>query len=115
MVAPVLRRNYCNLEEAERTLKRYLKYPELIILYQTKGLHQKALSLLRSQADVADSPLRGIDTTIHYLQNLGQSAFLNLLGKKSRLQFPPLPEELCKSLQIKVIEGISLYLCLYDF
>ncbi|XP_014242813.1 vam6/Vps39-like protein [Cimex lectularius] len=72
IVAPLLRRNYCNLEEAERVLKKHEKYRELEILYKTKGLHEKALQLLKTQADIEDSPLRGLEPTVTYLQNLGK-------------------------------------------
>uniref|UniRef100_A0A1B6EG03 Vacuolar sorting protein 39/Transforming growth factor beta receptor-associated domain-containing protein n=2 Tax=Clastoptera arizonana TaxID=38151 RepID=A0A1B6EG03_9HEMI len=72
LVAPLLRRNFCHLEETERTLKKHHKYSELIILYQTKGLHNKALELLQKQADQPDSNLRGYERTVHYLQNLGR-------------------------------------------
>lgn len=72
LVAPLLRRNYCNLEEAEKTLKKWRKDSELVILYQTKGLHDKALELLKKQSIVEDSPLWGTAPTVHYLQNLGK-------------------------------------------
>lgn len=70
-VAPLLRLNYCHSEESEKTLRQYQKYGELIILYQTKGMHKKALQLLQSQADDASSCLSGHDRTIQYLQHLG--------------------------------------------
>ncbi|GAB0088727.1 Vacuolar sorting protein 39/Transforming growth factor beta receptor-associated domain 1 [Sergentomyia squamirostris] len=70
-VAPLLRLNYCHLEESERTLKKYQKYGELIILYQTKGQHKRALQLLQSQAEVPGSNLYGHDRTIQYLQHVG--------------------------------------------
>ncbi|XP_073983190.1 vacuolar protein sorting 39 [Rhodnius prolixus] len=75
LVAPLLRRNYCNLEETEKTLKKHHKYRELIVLYRTKDLHDKALDLLQKQALLEDSPLRGHDPTIQYLQNLGKDYF----------------------------------------
>lgn len=59
------------MEETEHTLKKYHKYNELVILYQTKELHQKALELLQKQADVPDSSLRGHEWTVQYLQGLG--------------------------------------------
>ncbi|XP_001853245.2 vam6/Vps39-like protein [Culex quinquefasciatus] len=71
MVASVLRMNYCYLEESERVLKKYDKYVELIILYQTKGQHKRALQLLQAQAETLGSPLYGHDRTIQYLQHLG--------------------------------------------
>lgn len=70
LIAPLLRRNNCNLEESEKILKKYQKYEDLIILYQTKGHHQKALQLLRTHANMANSPLAGHKHTIQYLQTL---------------------------------------------
>lgn len=67
----MLRLNYCNLEESEKTLRAYQKFGELIILYQTKGHHKKALQLLQSQAQDSSSCLSGHDRTIQYLQHLG--------------------------------------------
>ncbi|XP_054260195.1 vam6/Vps39-like protein [Macrosteles quadrilineatus] len=72
LVAPLLRRNYCHLEETEHTLRKHHKYSELIILYQTKGLHHKALELLQKQANQSDSSLRGHERTVQYLQTLGE-------------------------------------------
>lgn len=71
LVASLLRLNYCHLEESEKTLRQYQKYGELIILYQTKGQHKKALQLLQSQADEPNSSLCGHERTIQYLQHLG--------------------------------------------
>lgn len=62
--------NHCHLEESEKTLQQYEKYVELIILYQTKGHHKKALQLLQSQAEVPSSSLFGHERTIQYLQHL---------------------------------------------
>lgn len=71
LIAPLIRLKNCHLVESERTLKQYQKFGELIILYQTKGHHEKALELLKSQAQIAGSSLFGHDRTIKYLQNLG--------------------------------------------
>lgn len=71
LVASVIRMNHCHLEESEKTLQQYEKYGELIILYQTKGHHKKALQLLQSQAEVPSSSLFGHERTIQYLQHLG--------------------------------------------
>lgn len=67
LVAPLLRLNYCHLGETERTLKKYGKHNELIILYQTKGQHRKALELLQEEVSV--------DRTIAYLQHLGNTIY----------------------------------------
>lgn len=73
LVAPLLRLpdSHCNLEEVEKALKKYHKYNELIILYNSKGLHKKALDLLQKQSRKVDSPLGGHERTIQYLQHLG--------------------------------------------
>lgn len=71
LVAPLIRLNHCHLGEAERMLKKYEKNSELIILYQTKGLHKKALELLQKQSTLQDPSLQGHERTVLYLQNLG--------------------------------------------
>lgn len=63
LVAPLLRLNHCHLGETEKILKKMGKHNELIILYQTKGQHRKALELLKSEGSV--------DRTVAYLQHLG--------------------------------------------
>jgi hypothetical protein len=82
-VAPLLRLNHCHLGETEKTLKKHQKFSELIILYQTKGLHRKALELLQKQAEHPDSTLRGYERTLQYLQHLGQYIllFTNIIYK----------------------------------
>lgn len=80
LVAPLLRLNNCNFSEAEKTLKKYQKYSELIILYQQKKQHKKALDLLEKQANEPDSSLRGHHKTVQYLQNLGKTT-LNILNE----------------------------------
>ncbi|KAK2588320.1 hypothetical protein KPH14_004337 [Odynerus spinipes] len=72
LVAPLLRLNHCHLAEAEKTLLMHQKYPELIILYNTKGQHRKALELLEKHAKENDSSLKGTERTIQYLQHLGK-------------------------------------------
>lgn len=59
------------MEQSEKTLRQYQKFSELIILYETKGKHEKALRLLQSQAEDPSSSLYGHERTIQYLQNLG--------------------------------------------
>ncbi|XP_065215173.1 vam6/Vps39-like protein [Planococcus citri] len=72
LIAPLLRLNNCHIVDTEKTLKKHKKYSELIILYETKGLHHRALELLEKQADQADSSLRGHERTVQYLQRLGK-------------------------------------------
>ena len=45
LVAPLLRLkdNSCHLVECESALKKRLKYVELVILYEKKGLHEKGM------------------------------------------------------------------------
>lgn len=73
MIAPLLRNsdNNCHLEECERALVKAKKVNELVLLYQSKGIHKKALDLLLRQADLPSGPLRGPEKTIEYLQKLG--------------------------------------------
>lgn len=71
LVAPLIRLNNCNLLDSEKVLKKHKKYPELIILYETKGLHHKALELLQKLAEQSDSPAKEVEKMIQYLQRLG--------------------------------------------
>ncbi|XP_040189096.1 vam6/Vps39-like protein [Rana temporaria] len=73
LVAPLLRleHNHCHVEESEHVLKKAHKYSELIILYEKKGLHEKALAVLVDQSKKANSPLKGHERTVQYLQRLG--------------------------------------------
>lgn len=76
-----LRDNHCHLAESERALKRHHKHAELIILYQTRGLHRKALELLKKHANSSEeigSPLAHHDRTVQYLQHLGWSSSASL-------------------------------------
>jgi len=72
LVAPLLRLkdNNCHLEEAERFLKKSQKFTELVIFYNTRKLHRKALELLSQHSSKEDSPLSGHMRTVTYLQNL---------------------------------------------
>ncbi|XP_028156515.1 vam6/Vps39-like protein [Ostrinia furnacalis] len=92
LIAPLLRLNNCQLEETERTLLKHGKHSELIILYQTKGQHTKALQLLREQAKQPDSSLKGYTRTKNYLQNLG-AEHINLIFKFSDWILKEHPEE----------------------
>ncbi|KAG5857896.1 hypothetical protein ANANG_G00024260 [Anguilla anguilla] len=73
LVSPLLRleNNHCHIEVSEYVLKKAHKYSELIILYEKKGLHQKALQVLLDQSTKANSPLKGHERTVQYLQRLG--------------------------------------------
>ncbi|XP_004082797.1 vam6/Vps39-like protein [Oryzias latipes] len=73
LVSPLLRleNNHCHIEESEYILKKAHKYSELIILYEKKGLHRKALQVLLDQSTKANSPLKGHERTVQYLQRLG--------------------------------------------
>ncbi|KAF0310166.1 Vam6/Vps39-like protein [Amphibalanus amphitrite] len=73
LVASLLRLkdNHCHLEETEHALKKDHKLAELIILYQTRRLHRRALELLVRHSGRAESALYGTDWLVHYLQHLG--------------------------------------------
>lgn len=71
LVSPLLRLpgNHCHLEETERALKKHSKHNELIILYQNKGLHRKALETLNVQSKKQNF---GNERTVQYLHHLGK-------------------------------------------
>lgn len=73
LVASLLRLkdNHCHLEEAERVLIKNRKLTELVILYNTRNLHKKALLLLQKYSKEPDSDIAGNARIIAYLQNLG--------------------------------------------
>ena len=72
LVAPLLRlkTNKCHLEETERALTKAEKYSELVIFYNTRNLHKKALDLLRKHMKNPESSLKGHRNLVKYLQNL---------------------------------------------
>lgn len=72
LVAPFLRlENYCHPQESEKELYKNKKFDELIILYQTKGSHKKALDLLLRRAQKPGA-WEGPSKTVEYLQRLGK-------------------------------------------
>ncbi|KAK0410420.1 hypothetical protein QR680_005121 [Steinernema hermaphroditum] len=66
-----LRDNSCIIDESVKVLEKAQMFPELFLLYQRRGLHEKALELLKTEAKNRESPLRGVDKTVEYLQNIG--------------------------------------------
>lgn len=70
------------MAEAEKTLLQYQKYPELIILYQTNGQHEKALGFLEKLSKENDSSFEATERTIKYLQSLGGN-YIDLILKFS--------------------------------
>ena len=94
LVASLLRLkdNHCHLEEAERVLKKASKHTELVIFYNTKGLHRKALELLHKHAAKQDSVLHGHQRTVTYLQNLG-AEHINLICEFSTWVIKSHPED----------------------
>ncbi|KAK7590664.1 hypothetical protein V9T40_002277 [Parthenolecanium corni] len=72
LIAPLIRLNNCHVLDSERVLKKHKKYAELILLYETKGLHHRALELLQKQAEQSDSPSKEVEKMIQYLQRLGK-------------------------------------------
>uniref|UniRef100_A0A665WC49 VPS39 subunit of HOPS complex n=1 Tax=Echeneis naucrates TaxID=173247 RepID=A0A665WC49_ECHNA len=94
LVSPLLRleNNHCHIEESESVLKKAHKYSELIILYEKKGLHQKALQVLLDQSTKANSPLKGHERTVEYLQRLGVEN-LGIIFEFSRWVLKICPED----------------------
>ncbi|XP_063538558.1 vam6/Vps39-like protein [Cydia strobilella] len=92
LIAPLLRLNNCRLDEAEKILSAHGKYTDLVILYQTKGQHLKALQLLKEQAKQPDSNLKGYNMTKKCLQQLG-AEHINLIFEFSDWIIRDHPEE----------------------
>ncbi|CAG0902960.1 unnamed protein product [Cyprideis torosa] len=64
-----LKDNHCHMEETELALKKHQKFDDLIILYQTKNQHRKALEILRSPL------LKSTSKTVDYLQRIAKDHF----------------------------------------
>ncbi|CAI5763932.1 Vps39 isoform X2 [Podarcis lilfordi] len=115
LVAPLLRleNNHCHIEESEHVLKKAHKYSELIILYEKKGLHEKALQVLVDQSKKANSPLKGHERTVQYLQHLGTDN-LNLIFSYSVWVLRDFPEDGLKEHIIQTWEeaGSEFHNCL---
>ncbi|XP_071665317.1 vam6/Vps39-like protein isoform X4 [Patagioenas fasciata] len=115
LVAPLLRleNNHCHIEESEHVLKKAHKYSELIILYEKKGLHEKALQVLVDQSKKANSPLKGHERTVQYLQHLGTEN-LHLIFSYSVWVLRDFPEDGLKEHIIHVWEetGAEFHNCL---
>ncbi|KAG9051519.1 Vacuolar morphogenesis protein 6 [Tulasnella sp. UAMH 9824] len=62
--------NWCEVAEVEEVLKERKKFSELIDLYKTKKMHEKALSLLKDLSEDEDDPREKVDPTALYLQRL---------------------------------------------
>lgn len=113
LVASLLRLpdNSCDAAESEAALTKHKKYSELLLLYERKEMHDEgtyffcsldlglqllvslaALRLLKNEAKRAGSPLKGIDRTVHYLQNLGND-HLGLIFEYSTWVLKENPEE----------------------
>lgn len=71
-VAHLLKLKHCHFKESEKTLKKFDKLSELIILYEVNGEHRKALQFLQSHAEVEGSSLCGLERTVNYLHKLGK-------------------------------------------
>uniref|UniRef100_A0A2R5L8B9 Putative vacuolar assembly/sorting n=1 Tax=Ornithodoros turicata TaxID=34597 RepID=A0A2R5L8B9_9ACAR len=87
-----LQDNYCQLGECERALKMHQRLSELIILYQQKGQHRKALELMFNEAKKTDSPLKGHERTVSYLRHLGRD-HIDLIFEFSKWVLAEHPED----------------------
>ncbi|EAU85277.2 rab guanyl-nucleotide exchange factor [Coprinopsis cinerea okayama7 len=63
--------NWCEVSELEEDLRKRKKFSELKDLYHGKGMHAKALDLLREVAEDEDDLEDKLDPSIRYLQRLG--------------------------------------------
>uniref|UniRef100_A0A5S6QR48 CNH domain-containing protein n=1 Tax=Trichuris muris TaxID=70415 RepID=A0A5S6QR48_TRIMR len=67
--------NSCNVAESEAVLREHRKFSELFLLYERKCMHDKALQLLREQAEGADADSEIFDRAVSYLQDIGGDHF----------------------------------------
>ncbi|XP_019851602.1 PREDICTED: vam6/Vps39-like protein [Amphimedon queenslandica] len=84
--------NHLHLGESERVLRNDEKFQELVQLYQTKGQHKLALTMLHSFHGGPNSSLSGVWPTIDYLQNLG-SENIELILKYSEWVLQESPDD----------------------
>jgi tetratricopeptide (TPR) repeat protein len=89
--------NRCIIADSERVLLQYKKYAELVLFYKTKGLHERALVLLRqlgegskSKDGSAYTDMLGVRQTIRYLQELRDNNALILEFSKWVLKKEPI-------------------------
>ena len=94
LLAPLLRLkdNQCHLKETESVLRKYQKFSELTIFYNTRGLHKRALELLKRHSADENSPLLGFKKTVQYLHNL-QAEHIELICEYSVPVLEANPEE----------------------
>ncbi|XP_065845324.1 vam6/Vps39-like protein [Oscarella lobularis] len=94
LVGPLLKHhdNNCHLQESERTLTKFEKWSELVLLYSSKKEHGKALKLLLEKAHSKSGPLSGPSRTIEYLQSLGPE-HLDLIFEYSKWILQKYPSE----------------------
>ncbi|KAI9602240.1 hypothetical protein KEM48_000810 [Puccinia striiformis f. sp. tritici PST-130] len=76
MLGPLCRLpNWCQVDQVESLLMDAKRYLELLDLYRGKGLHDKALKLLKKMAMNEEDLIEQIHPTIRYLQKLGSAHF----------------------------------------
>jgi hypothetical protein len=75
--------SFLHLEESERLLLQHNKMSELIILYEKKEEHVRALDLLITESTKMSSPLYGQKFLIKYLKKIGNKN-LNLIFKYAK-------------------------------
>jgi hypothetical protein len=63
--------NFLHLEESEKLLIQHNKLVELVILYEKKEAHEKALSLLLVESVKSNSNLGGYKHMVEYLKKIG--------------------------------------------
>ncbi|TIA88198.1 hypothetical protein E3P99_02716 [Wallemia hederae] len=76
--------NYCQPEEVEVSLLDRKKYSELVSLYKSKNIHEKALDLLKRLCFEDED--KDIEPCVSYTQQLG-SEYIDLILQKSDWMF----------------------------
>ena len=74
---------FLHLEESERLLQQHNKISELIILYEKKEEHERALNLLTTESTKTSSNLFGLKAIVKYLKKIGNKN-LNLIFKYAK-------------------------------
>lgn len=97
-------KDHLHLEEAERLLKQHNKISELIILYEKKEEHEKALCLLVNESTKNSSPLFGQTHLIGYMKRLGNKN-IELIFKYAK---GVIEVDACKGLSVFVGDSVRV-------
>ncbi|KAL9656228.1 hypothetical protein ABK040_007843 [Willaertia magna] len=123
--------NYCNVMDSQKILHLHQKFRELVMFYKTKGLHDKALELLKQLGDKSSnfssntsdtnmvySDLMGVMPTIKYLQELENNIVTNSNNNNNQQLLQLILEFSKWVLQTEPLRGLKIFQvpkCPYGF